>query len=68
MGERYYSIDAETFDKQAKKIKLDAVSEKSKILLTQKAESSVQKFMGTENFKFLKNYSTLDFDSNCNNI
>lgn len=68
LGERYYSIDGETSDKQAKKIKLDAVSDKSQTLLIQKAESAVQNFLGTENFKFLKNYSALDFDSNCNNI
>lgn len=68
LGDQYYSIDAETSDVQAKKIKLDAVSEKSKALLMQKAESAVQKFMGTENFKFLKNYSAPDFDSNCNDI
>ena len=68
LGERYYSIDGETFDKQAKKIKLDAVSEESKSLLIQKAESAVQNFMGTENYKFLKNYSTLDSDSNYNNF
>lgn len=68
LGNRYYSIDGETSDKQAKKIKLDAVSEQSKTLLIQKAESAVQKFLGTENFKFLKNYIAQDFDCNCNNI
>lgn len=66
LGDRYYSIDGETSDKQAKKIKLDAVSEKSKKLLIQKAESAIQNFMGTESYNFLKDYTASSFNPDCN--
>lgn len=68
LGERYYSIDGETFDKQAKKIKLDAVSDESKHLLIQKAEAAIQNFMGTPSYEFLKNYTAQDFIYDSNNI
>lgn len=61
LNDRYYSIDEIITEQQSKKIALDKTDDTAINILIHHAEEKVKEFMGTKQFKNLKEYTAQEF-------